>query len=140
MAHLHDAGDEVSCTRGYEGWFLQQGTQRGAPNMSSSSLQWAAPRLVGEADVGGGSSLFTATNINGYVLPWLACMRDAYGVNITHLGAGWNEKAFNATYIKLLRASLDADGSFAGTTLAAADDCCECFAGGNAFLERGAVC
>lgn len=82
----------VSQCAGYEGWFLSEATSR-SPGMTSSSLQWAAPLFVGEADIDGGDSLFTQTNIDGYVVTWLRCMRDAYGVNLTYQGAGWNEKA-----------------------------------------------
>lgn len=113
VAHRHDAADGGSCTRGYEGWFLSEATSR-LPGMTSSSLQvrpsagaewscvapsslcsqrqWAAPLFVGEPDVDGGDSLFTLTNIDEYVVTWLRCMQDAYGVNITYQGAGWNEK------------------------------------------------
>jgi Glycosyl hydrolase family 59 len=122
QAHRHDAADGGSCTRGYEGWFLSEANQR-RPGLAVSSLQWAAPRFVGEEDVDSGKSLFTWTNIDSFVLPWVACMKEAYNVSVTHLGGGWNERPFNASYIKLLRQTLDAS-PFAATGIAAADDCC----------------
>ena len=121
VAHRHDAEDGGACTRGYEGWFLQQAVTRGAT--TTSSLQWAAPHFVGEPGVDFGKSLFTQTNIDEYVVPWLRCMRDVYNVTVKYNGAGWNEKSHNNTYIKLMRARLDAAG-LAGVGLAASDQCC----------------
>ena len=95
VAHRHDADDGGSCTRGYEGWYLTEAQKRGGGVMTTSSLQWAAPRFVAETGVDSGKSLFTLSNIDEYVLPWLRCMRDAYNVTITYQGAGWNERAFN---------------------------------------------
>jgi len=121
VAHRHDADDGGSCTRGYEGWFVHEAVSRGAT--TTSSLQWAAPRFVGEPDVDFGKSLFTITNIDEYVVPWLRCMRDAWNVSLSLQGAGWNEKPHNNTYIKLMRARLNAAG-LAGVAIAAADQCC----------------
>jgi hypothetical protein len=91
VAHRHDAADGGSCTRGYEGWFLAAASAR-VQGITSSSLQWAAPRFVGDPSVDGGNSLFTQTNIDDYVISWLSCMRDAYNVSLTFQGGGWNEK------------------------------------------------
>ena len=122
VAHRHDARDGGSCTRGYEGEFLAAAAAR-RPGIATSSLQWAAPRFVGEPGVSNGDSLFTLTNARDYVVPWLKCMRDAYNVSLSFQGAGWNEKPHNVSYIKLLRAELDAAG-LAAVGLAAADQCC----------------
>jgi hypothetical protein len=122
VAHRHDADDGGSCTRGYEGTFLASANAR-RPGITSSSLQWAAPKFVSEAAVADGKSLFTATNIDEYVIPWLRCMQTEYNVTITWQGSGWNEKIHNNSYTKLMRRKLDAAG-FAGTGLAAADQCC----------------
>ena len=121
VAHRHDADDGGSCSRGYEGWFLAEASARGIS--TTSSLQWAAPSFVGEPGVSNGKSLFTQTNIDAYVVPWLRCMRDAYNVTIRYNGAGWNEHAHNNSYIKLMRARLDAAG-LAAIGLAASDECC----------------
>lgn len=122
VAHRHDKDDGGSCTRGYEGIHLAAANAR-RPGITSSSLQWAAPHFVGEPDVDGGKSLFTATNINEYVIPWIKCMKSAYNVTMTWQGGGWNERPHNTTYIKLLRQSLDAAG-LSSTGIAAADQCC----------------
>ena len=121
-AHRHDAEDGGSCTRGYEGTFLAEASRR-RPGIAAHSLQWAAPSFVAEAGVGGGKSLFTLTNIQQFVLPWLRCMQEAYNVTVKWQGGGWNEHVHNTTYIKLLRSELSA-GGFAGTGIAAADQCC----------------
>jgi hypothetical protein len=91
VAHRHDAADGGACNRGYEGWFLSEAATR-VPGITSSSLQWAAPRFVGDSGISNGSSLFTQTNIDQYVIPWLKCMRDTYNVSLTYQGGGWNEK------------------------------------------------
>ena len=122
VAHRHDAADGGSCTRGYEGIFLAEANAR-RPGLAAHALQWAAPSFVGEPDVGSGRSLFTRTNINEYILPWLRCMRDEYGVSITWMGGAQNEQGFNTTYIKLMRGLLNAD-NFSATGIAAADQCC----------------
>lgn len=121
VAHRHDADDGGSCFRGYEGFFLQQATQRGV--LITSSLQWAAPLFVGEEDVDGGKSLFTLTNIDEYVIPWLNCMKSEYNVSLTFNGAGWNEHPHNNSYIKLMRSRLDAAG-LSSIGIAASDECC----------------
>ncbi len=122
VAHRHDAGDGGSCTRGYEGTFLAEANAR-RPGIATHALQWAAPAFVGEPDVDGGRSLFTRSNMESYVLPWLRCMRDEYNVTLSWMGGAQNEKGYNATYIKLLRVGLTA-GGFAATGIAAADQCC----------------
>jgi galactosylceramidase len=122
VAHRHDRDDGGSCTRGYEGIHLAAANAR-RPGITSSSLQWAAPHFVGEADVDNGKSLFTATNINEYVIPWLKCMKEAYNISLTWQGGGWNERPHNNSYIKLMRQSLDAAG-LSSTGIAAADQCC----------------
>lgn len=121
VAHRHDKQDGGSCSRGYEGWFLQQASQRGV--LITSSLQWAAPLFVGEEDVEGGKSLFTLTNIDEFVIPWLNCIKSAYNVSLTYNGAGWNEHPHNNTYIKLMRSRLDSAG-LSTIGLAASDECC----------------
>ncbi len=121
VAHRHDADDGGSCTRGYEGLFLSAAVTRGAT--TTSSLQWAAPRFVGEPDIDSGKSLFTRTNIDEYVVPWLRCMRDAYNVTLSLQGGGWNERPHNISYIKLMRARLNAAG-LSNVGIAAADQCC----------------
>ena len=122
QAHRHDAGDGGSCTRGYEGAFLAEAAAR-RPGIAAHSLQWAAPAFVGEEGVDAGKSLFTRTNAEEYVLPWLRCMRDAYNVSIEWQGSGWNEKPHNNTYARVLRGVLD-DSGFQATRLASADQCC----------------
>jgi hypothetical protein len=122
VAHRHDAADGGSCTRGYEGIFLAEANAR-RPGLSSHALQWAAPSFVGEPDVDAGKSLFTRTNIESYVVPWLRCMRDEYNVTITWMGGAQNEQGFNTTYIKLMRGLLNAS-DFSATGIAAADQCC----------------
>jgi hypothetical protein len=121
VAHRHDADDGGSCDRGYEGWFLQQATQRGVE--ITSSLQWAAPLFVGEEGVNGGKSLFTLTNIDQFVIPWLKCMKSAYNISLKFQGAGWNEHPHNNSYIKLMRSQLDSAG-LSDIGLAASDECC----------------
>jgi hypothetical protein len=122
VAHRHDAADSGSCTRGYEGTFLAAASVR-RPGIATSALQWAAPAFVGENGTANGTSLYTPTNVDDYVLPWLRCMRDAYNVTLTWQGGGWNERIHNNTYIIMLRQKLTA-GGFSGTGVTAADQCC----------------
>ena len=122
VAHRHDAADGGSCTRGYEGAFMAAAAAR-RPGIATSALQWAAPAFVGEPGTGNSTSLFTPTNVDDYVMPWLRCMQDAYNVTLTWQGGGWNEHIHNNTYIIMLRQKLTA-GGFGKTGVTAADQCC----------------
>jgi len=55
-----------------------------------------------------------------YTTQWLQGARDVYGLEIDYIGI-WNERRFNANYIKLLRKYLD-DSNFKNTQIVAADD------------------
>jgi hypothetical protein len=119
VAWRHDEGDGGSFTRGYEWWYLAEARVRN-PSILTSALQWAAPRLVSDPAVAGGESIFTPANVD-FVVGWLKGAAATYNLTLTWMGAGWNEHAFNATYIKLLRAAMDASG-LASTALTASDE------------------
>ena len=45
-----------------------------------------------------------------YLTGWAKGLRDVKGLNLTALGVAWNERCYNATFIKAMRRSLDAAG------------------------------
>lgn len=81
--HRADGG---SYTRGYEFALLAEAKRRN-PALTTSALQWAAPRFVGE----GRETLFTGTDI-GYVLDWIKGGVEQWNVTLDFIGSGWNEK------------------------------------------------
>jgi hypothetical protein len=118
-SHRLDTADGGSCTRGYE-WPLLVAAKARQPSILTGALQWAAPALVADPTIEGGTTLFTPADAD-YVVGWLSCLRDAYNISLDYMGAGWNEHSFNATYIKLLRQRMDAAGH-AAVRLSASDE------------------
>lgn len=117
QAHRHDASDGGSFTRGYEFALLAEAKKRN-PALTTSALQWAAPRFVGE----GRETLFTATDV-AFVVEWIRGGVEKWNVTIDFIGGGWNEKAYDPSHVIMLRRALDALGPpYAGIGVTAADE------------------
>lgn len=101
--HARSATD-VSFDRGYEVWLMEQAVQR-RPGMQLSGLEWGVPGWVGAAPGG-----FFSDAAVEYLTGWAQGLRDVKGLNLTALGVAWNERRYNATFIKAMRRSLDAAG------------------------------
>jgi hypothetical protein len=100
-SHMHSSGD-LSCSRGYEWWLMEQAKARN-PNIKLSALAWGAPGWVGA----GRQTVWTDQFID-YLLSWLGCA-EQHHLSIDYLG-GWNEKGFDAGWYVKLRAALDSHG------------------------------
>ena len=108
-SHEHVRG-VVNCTRGYEWWLAEQARVRN-PNIKLIGLTWGAPGWIG-------SNFWTTDAIN-YLIDWLGCAT-SHGLTIDYLG-GWNEKGFNTTWYKNLRAALNSRG-YPAVKIIASDD------------------
>lgn len=107
--------DDLSCSRGYE-WSLMQQAKARNPQIQLGALAWTWPGWLDTKNPPGHKSPWSNTNATvGYVVAWLKCARDSYGLSIDFLG-GWNERGHSMTYFQALRAALDA-GGFTATAL-----------------------
>jgi galactosylceramidase len=121
-SHQHDPWETPNFQRGYEWWLLAEAKKRN-PNIATYGLSWAFPQWI-SCNPG------TLTNCTGdpysrrdqtanYIKNWVAGAKSEYGVSIDYVGS-WNERAWDADYLKLLRSTLDAAG-FTDTKVVAPD-------------------
>ena len=95
---------DVNFDRGYEVWLMQEAVKR-RPGIQLSGLEWGIPGWVAAA----GGGMWGETNVE-YLTGWVTGLRDQKGLNITSLGVAYNERAYNASFIKAMRRSLDSAG------------------------------
>jgi hypothetical protein len=84
-------------TRGYEWWLMTEARKRN-PKIILDSLPWGAPGWVGT------DTLYTQPMAD-YVADFLLGAKDRVGLDIAYTGI-WNEKQFDAGYVKMLHKSL----------------------------------
>ena len=109
--------DDLSCTRGYEGWLISEAKKRN-PGITTYGLSWATPRWVGDGQ-GNGTGFHSPDNWV-YQTKWLECIRNTTGYSVDWMGT-WNEKTPGPPgYVTGLRAAFDAAG-FAGTQISVYD-------------------
>lgn len=84
-------------TRGYEWWLMTEARKRN-PKIILDSLPWGAPGWVGT------DTLYTQPMAD-YVADFLLSAKDRVGLDIAYTGI-WNEKQFDAGYVKMLQKSL----------------------------------
>lgn len=118
-SHMHSANDQ-NYNRGYEWWLMTEAKKRN-PNIKLYALSWAFPSWVGN----GTNSPYMFPELTAtYTANWIQGAKATYNLDIDYVGI-WNERNYNSTYIKVLRATLDKaklnnvqivapDGSFAG--------------------------
>lgn len=103
-SHMHYEGDE-NYFRGYEWWLMKEAKTRN-PDITLIGLPWAFPRWVGKEQ----SSPYQNPDVTAsYVVSWIIGASHYHNLNIDYVGI-WNEKKFNAEYIKILRSTLDKAG------------------------------
>jgi len=86
--------------RGYEWWLMAQAHQRN-PNIVLDSLPWGAPGWIGNGRL-------YSKDMAEYVAAFIEGAKKTYGLNIAYTGI-WNEKVYNADYVKELHSVLVAD-------------------------------
>jgi len=95
--HQRTATD-TNFNRGYEWWLMEQAATRN-PNITLDCLAWGAPGWIG-----GGT--FYSQDMANYIANYLNGAQTYHGLTIGYCGI-WNEKTYNAAWIKLLRQTLN---------------------------------
>jgi O-glycosyl hydrolase len=101
-SHMRTPQDK-NFTRGYEWWLMQEAHRRN-PKIILDTLAWGAPGWVGP----GGTekaTLYTPAMAH-YSAVFLNGAESQYHLNIPYTGI-WNEKPFDAQYVKTLRGVLN---------------------------------
>ncbi|XP_017287142.1 galactocerebrosidase isoform X2 [Kryptolebias marmoratus] len=100
-SHMHYENDE-NFFRGYEWWLMKEAKKRN-PNITLIGLPWAFPGWVGR----GKNWPYDFPDVTAaYVVNWILGAKKYHNLDIQYVGI-WNEKSFDATYIKVLRNMLD---------------------------------
>src|SRR6266446_2033353 len=81
-------------TRGYEWWLMEEARKRN-PHIILDALPWGAPGWIGHAN-------YYSPDMARYVADFLENAKKQYGLDIAYTGI-WNEKQFDAAYVKELR-------------------------------------
>ncbi len=87
--------------RGYEWWLMSEARKRN-PKIILDSLPWGAPGWIGNG------RLYSQDMAN-YVADFLQGAEKSHSLDIAYTGV-WNERVYDADYVKRLRSVLDADG------------------------------
>uniref|UniRef100_A0A1A7YBC9 Galactocerebrosidase n=3 Tax=Iconisemion striatum TaxID=60296 RepID=A0A1A7YBC9_9TELE len=103
-SHMHYENDE-NFFRGYEWWLMKEAKRRN-PNITLIGLPWAFPGWVGR----GKNWPYDYPDVTvSYVVNWILGAKQYHDLDIQYVGI-WNEREFDAKYIKLLRYTLDKSG------------------------------
>jgi hypothetical protein len=92
-SHMRTPADR-DYTRGYEWWLIQEARKRN-PQIILDTLPWGAPGWIGSAN-------YYSPDMARYVADFLENAKKRYGLDIAYTGI-WNEKQFDAAYVKELR-------------------------------------
>ncbi|KAM9701091.1 galactocerebrosidase isoform 2-T2 [Menidia menidia] len=115
-SHMHYEDDE-NYFRGYEWWLMREAKKRN-PNITLVALPWAFPGWVGR----GKNWPYDFPDVTAtYVVKWIVGAKQYHDLDIQYIGI-WNERQYDATYIKVLRAMLDRAGLGAAGIVAADGD------------------
>ncbi|XP_069592492.1 galactocerebrosidase isoform X1 [Ranitomeya imitator] len=103
-SHMHYPDDQ-NYFRGYEWWLMKEAKKRN-PDIKLVGLPWAFPGWIGN----GKNWPYDFPDVTAYyVVSWIIGAKQYHDLDIDYVGI-WNERAFDATYIKLLRYTLDKSG------------------------------
>jgi len=98
-SHMRSPSDHDS-KRGYEWWLMVEAHKRN-PNIVLEILPWGAPGWIGK------DTLYTP-KMAEYVADFIRTAKRDYSLDIAYTGA-WNEKVYDAAYVKELHRRLIAD-------------------------------
>ncbi|XP_073493580.1 galactocerebrosidase-like isoform X2 [Phyllobates terribilis] len=100
-SHMHYPDDQ-NYFRGYEWWLMKEAKKRN-PDIKLVGLPWAFPGWIGN----GKNWPYDFPDVTAYyVVSWIIGAKQYHDLDIDYVGI-WNERAYNATYIKVLRHTLD---------------------------------
>ncbi|XP_028633118.1 galactocerebrosidase [Grammomys surdaster] len=103
-SHMHYELDE-NYFRGYEWWLMKEAKKRN-PNIILMGLPWSFPGWLGK----GFSWPYVNLQLTAYyVVRWILGAKHYHDLDIDYIGI-WNERPFDANYIKELRKMLDYQG------------------------------
>ncbi|XP_066463691.1 galactocerebrosidase isoform X2 [Eleutherodactylus coqui] len=100
-SHMHYPDDQ-NYFRGYEWWLMKEAKKRN-PDIKLVGLPWAFPGWIGY----GKNWPYDFPDVTAYyVVSWIIGAKQYHDLDIDYVGI-WNERAFDVTYIKVLRETLD---------------------------------
>ena len=99
-SHMHTK-DDLNYSRGYTWWILREAKKRN-PDLTLDGTAWAAPGWLG-------TGKFWSQDTADYYAKWLEGLRKVYGLEFDAIGCR-NEKGVSYEFVKMLRATLDANG------------------------------
>lgn len=99
-SHMHTR-DDLNYARGYTWWILGQAKERN-PNITLDGTAWSTPGWIGNGE-------FWSQDAADYYVKWLQGLRDVYGLEFDAIGCR-NEKRVSFSFVKKLRATLNANG------------------------------
>lgn len=99
------ANSDHDASRGYEWWLMAEAHKRN-PNIVLEILPWGAPRWV-NPNPGEHDTVYTA-KMSQYVTEFIRMAKQDYGLDIAYTGI-WNERVYDAAYIKELHSKLKAE-------------------------------
>ncbi|XP_068110647.1 galactocerebrosidase isoform X2 [Hyperolius riggenbachi] len=100
-SHMHYPDDQ-NYFRGYEWWLMKEAKKRN-PNIKLIGLPWAFPGWIGRGE----NWPYDFPDVTAYyVVSWIIGAKQYHDLDIDYVGI-WNERSYNATYIKVLRHTLD---------------------------------
>ena len=87
--------------RGYEWWLMKEAKKRN-PRIILDILQWGAPGWIG------GGKFYSQDNAD-FIVAFIKGAKKYHDLDITYCGC-WNERPYDAEWLKLLRRALDGNG------------------------------
>ncbi|MFM2241755.1 MAG: hypothetical protein RLZ97_610, partial [Verrucomicrobiota bacterium] len=93
--------EDLNFQRGYEWWLMKEAKRR-RPDILLDTLPWGAPGWIGNGS-------YFSQDMADYIVRFIKGAKSEHGLDIHYTGI-WNEKAYDAEWIKLLRRTLDANG------------------------------
>lgn len=97
-SHMRSSTDR-DYTRGYEWWLMLEARKRN-PKIILDTLPWGAPGWVGNGKL-------YSPDMARYMADFITGAKKKYGLDIAYTGS-WNERKYDAAYVKELRRALDA--------------------------------
>lgn len=98
--------------RGYEWWLMKEARKRN-PDILFDCLQWGAPGWIGDGK-------FYSQDNADFIVAFIKGAKTYHDIEISFCG-GWNERAHDAGWFKMLRRTLDA-ADLAKVKIVAADE------------------
>ncbi|XP_046548390.1 galactocerebrosidase-like [Haliotis rubra] len=114
-SHMHNSWEE-NYHRGYEWWLMGEAKKRN-PDIKLYGLPWGFPGWIATTPQ---DPYVIPQQTATYILKWIQGAKTYHNLTIDFVGI-WNEKAYNDTYIKTLRKTLDSN-NLSNVRIVAADD------------------